>query len=174
MTALRDTGEPVDATVALARAHNDEIGQLCAVIVAMVDESRRNMSAMARMLDLELPEPSKDEPVVIWARQRAAARGQVASIEKIRAEMDEAHRAARRQSGMPGANARADGSRLRLPQDENDLAMARQELLSGGGQAARHAAMATAAAYPGDSSDAHRSTRALRAEIYKKLQEEGR
>jgi hypothetical protein len=174
VSAARDTSEPVPASVRLARAHNDEVGLLAGAVCAMVDEIRASMTAMAEALGVE-PSPERaDTPPLSWARQRAASPSRVESVDRIKAEMDAAHLAARRQSGVPSADLRGDGSRHRIPQDESDLAAARAELLAGNSQAARHAAMAAAGPYPGDNSDAHRSTRKVREEIYKKLQKEGR
>ena len=172
MSARRDTGEPQPATVRLAKAHSDEIGLLAGSLVAMVDEVRASMATMAEALGVEpLPERT-DTPPVAWARQRAAAPRRVESIDRIKAKMDEAHLAAKRQSGMPGANARHDGSRLQLPQDEDDLAAARAALLASNSQAARHAEMAKKGPYPDDGSDVHWADRAEREVVYRKLQEE--
>ena len=176
MSALRETGEPQPAAVRLARAHNDEIALLAGAVVAMIDENRRGLTRMAEMLDLEPPAEARDTAPVIWARERAKARGRTESIEKIRAQMDAVHVSARRQSGLPAADLRlrtGDGSAFRLPIDENDLAHERARLLaSRGGQAARHAEMA-AKGRGGDATDSHMADRAARAAMYAQLQREG-
>jgi hypothetical protein len=159
-------------TVKLAKAAREDSDRLAAALVAVWDAERARMKVICEALEVEAPEIADPEPI-LWARRRAAELERPDWVAQARRQMDDAKRAARRQSGMPPADLRTDGTHA-APVEPGDVIAKNQALMARSSQAARHAQMATAGKAPGDASDAHRDTRKVRAEIYKRLAKESR